>query len=97
MFLYSISSIPGPIIFGRLIDGTCLSWNFENGRQGNCQLYDPVLFRYYLHMGCAVFSIIGNMCDIFVWYYGKEIDIYREEEDETEKTETSLECQPLNK
>lgn len=97
MFLYSISSIPGPIIFGGIIDSTCLSWNFKNGRRGNCQLYDPVLFRYYLHISCATFTFIGTMFDVFVWHYGKNIDIYKDVEDKNEKTKMSLECQPLNK
>lgn len=42
--------IPGPIIYGRIIDSTCLVWTEECGKRGNCQLYDQKLFRYYINI-----------------------------------------------
>ena len=35
-----IGAIPGPLIFGTLFDVSCVSWQTECGRRGNCWLYD---------------------------------------------------------
>lgn len=49
MLMSLFALIPGPILFGRVIDQTCLVWGSKCGRQGNCQLYDQTLFRYYVN------------------------------------------------
>ena len=36
----ALGSIPGPIIFGVIFDSTCLFWQFDCGRRGNCWVYD---------------------------------------------------------
>lgn len=93
--------IPGPIIFGRIIDSTCLVWNkTKNGRKGNCLLYDPVKFRYYLHSGSGFFIVIGVFFDFWIWYYGRHMDLYGDESDENterieKETQDSPESQPL--
>lgn len=33
-------SIPGPIIFGAVFDSTCIFWQRECGRRGNCWVYE---------------------------------------------------------
>ena len=40
--------IPSPIIFGSVIDSTCLVWKStcEGAVGGRCLLYDIVMFRY---------------------------------------------------
>ncbi|KAL5279212.1 hypothetical protein ACFFRR_003683 [Megaselia abdita] len=45
MMLSLFALIPGPIIFGRLIDSSCLVWTEECGSTGNCQFYDQAAFR----------------------------------------------------
>lgn len=40
--------IPGPIIYGRIIDTACISWNTTCGKRGDCQLYDQNALRYYM-------------------------------------------------
>ena len=42
-----IGAIPGPILFGALFDGTCLKWEGECGRQGNCWVYNNSLLSFY--------------------------------------------------
>lgn len=52
LFLMMISlfaMIPGPIMYGWIIDKSCLVWNFKCNERGNCQLYDQKLFRYYIN------------------------------------------------
>lgn len=49
MMISLFSLIPGPIIFGRLIDSTCLVWTKTCSGNGNCQLYDQDRFRYLVN------------------------------------------------
>lgn len=56
MMISLFALIPGPIIYGRIIDSTCLVWTEECGTRGNCQLYDQRLFRYYIN-----FTALGKM------------------------------------
>ncbi|KAL3856591.1 hypothetical protein ACJMK2_011326 [Sinanodonta woodiana] len=37
---------PGPVIFGKLVDTTCLLWKSSCGNIGSCAMYDADLFRY---------------------------------------------------
>lgn len=104
LFLVSLFAlIPGPIIFGRVIDSACLIWNYKCGRQGNCQLYDPIKFRYFLHSNSALFMFIGAFFDLLVWYYGKNLELYGDMIDEEKpkpiekEKDDSPESQPLNK
>ena len=41
--------MPGPVIFGYVIDGTCTLWKYLCGERQSCQLYDIVFFRNALH------------------------------------------------
>lgn len=38
--------IPSPILYGKLMDMTCLVWTESCSGRGNCWAYDPWLFRY---------------------------------------------------
>ncbi|XP_071952419.1 solute carrier organic anion transporter family member 5A1-like [Antedon mediterranea] len=49
--------IPAPIVYGSLIDLTCLSWNEVCGEQGACWVYDVELYRYY-YIGLSVFILV---------------------------------------
>lgn len=68
--------IPGPVIFGRIIDNTCVIWGQKCGERGDCQLYDKDLFRYYLNITSFAFTAIGVLFDLLVWYYGKNLVLY---------------------
>ncbi|XP_055380760.1 solute carrier organic anion transporter family member 74D [Condylostylus longicornis] len=73
-----LASIPGPIIYGRIIDMTCLKWNIKCGKYGNCQYYDQTKFRYYLNITGFGLTLIGVFFDYFVWHYGKNLELYNE-------------------
>lgn len=45
--------IPGPIIFGAIMDSTCLIWDFSCQHKGNCWFYDRDNFRYYVNVTSA--------------------------------------------
>ncbi|KAJ6647832.1 Solute carrier organic anion transporter family member 5A1 [Pseudolycoriella hygida] len=69
---------PGPIIYGFIIDSTCLEWNYKCGNRGNCMLYDPDKFRMYVNLTGVSFTFVGVFFDILVWYFAKNIDLYGE-------------------
>lgn len=50
MLVSLFALIPGPIIYGWIIDSTCLVWTEECGQRGTCQLYDQRNFRYYVNI-----------------------------------------------
>ncbi|XP_055920928.1 solute carrier organic anion transporter family member 74D [Eupeodes corollae] len=82
MLISLFALIPGPIIFGRIIDSTCLVWTKQCGQNGNCQLYDQERFRYMVNLSAVAFTVLGIFFDILVWYYGKNLDLYGEKEAE---------------
>ena len=57
--------MPGPIIFGLLIDGTCTLWKYACEERLSCQLYNIVHFRIAIHSfglvtkGIAFLMILG--------------------------------------
>ncbi|XP_073826986.1 organic anion transporting polypeptide 33Ea [Musca autumnalis] len=74
--------IPGPIIFGRIIDSTCLKWTKTCTGNGNCQLYDQDAFRLNINTVACCFTAIGVFFDVLVWYHGRHLDLYGEKEAE---------------
>lgn len=81
MLISLFALIPGPIIYGALIDSTCLVWDDACGMKGNCWVYDPDKFRNYINSTAICFTIIGVLFDIGVWYLGKNVDLYGSNED----------------
>jgi len=57
MMLSLFALIPGPIIFGRIIDATCLVWTETCNGIGNCQLHDQTKFRF------SVNFVSGRKCN----------------------------------
>lgn len=83
MMISLFALIPGPVLFGRIIDSTCLVWTEQcSGRRGNCQLYDQRLFRYYINLSALCLTSIGVFFDVLVWKFGKNLDLYGEREEE---------------
>lgn len=71
--------IPSPIIFGIILDKTCLVWGKTCSGTGNCWLYDGESLRYVLNFTAASFVSIGTVFDTAVWYFSKNITIFDEE------------------
>lgn len=83
MLISLFALIPGPIMFGRIIDSTCLVWTEQcSGRRGNCQLYDQRRFRYLINLTALALTSIGVFFDVLVWKFGKNLDLYGEREEE---------------
>lgn len=84
MLVSLFALIPGPILYGRIIDETCIVWTEQcSGRKGNCQLYDQKLFRYYVNLTAFFLTSIGVFFDVLVWKNGKHLDLYTERNDTT--------------
>ncbi|XP_054268573.1 solute carrier organic anion transporter family member 74D-like [Macrosteles quadrilineatus] len=73
--------IPGPILYGAMIDSTCLVWDETCGRRGNCWLYDKYRLRYSLNVTSACLTLIGVLFDALVCYLGGDLKLYEDEED----------------
>lgn len=82
MMVSLFALIPGPIVYGYIIDNACLLWNTKCGQRGNCQLYDARQFRYYLNLTALALTGVGVFFDVLVWWYGQDVDLYGEREEE---------------
>lgn len=61
--------IPAPILFGNLIDSTCLLWKSTCGEKGGrCLLYDIEQFRYKYVGICAGIKIIALALFLVDWW-----------------------------
>lgn len=90
MLISLFALIPGPILYGRIIDETCIVWSEHcSGRKGNCQLYDQKLFRYYINLTAFCLTTVGVFFDFLVWRNGKDLDLYGEREEEMTKMKTA--------
>uniref|UniRef100_A0A1B6HKW4 Solute carrier organic anion transporter family member n=1 Tax=Homalodisca liturata TaxID=320908 RepID=A0A1B6HKW4_9HEMI len=74
--------IPGPILFGAMIDSTCLVWDETCGRRGNCWLYNKDNLRLILNVTAACLTLIGVLFDALVCYLGKDLTLYEDDDDE---------------
>ncbi len=52
----TFASIPGPVVFGAIFDSTCLQWQYECGRRGNCWVYENT----HLSQRALALALIGN-------------------------------------
>lgn len=50
MFVALFALIPGPIVYGFIIDQSCLIWENSCGSRGNCWYYDKEKFRYFFNI-----------------------------------------------
>lgn len=50
-------NVPCPIIYGAVIDSTCLVWDTICGKQGACKQYDKDAFRHFFF---GEFGLVGG-------------------------------------
>lgn len=67
-----LGTIPAaPLVFGRLIDESCLLWEKENCGidRGSCLLYDNKNMAKYM----LILALCGKLCSVvfffFAWFY----------------------------
>ena len=61
--------IPSPILFGHVIDTTCLLWTQTcEGSSGRCLMYDIEMFRYKYVGICAGIKLLSLFISSFDWW-----------------------------
>ncbi|XP_045183048.2 solute carrier organic anion transporter family member 2A1-like [Mercenaria mercenaria] len=84
--------MPGPVIFGAVIDGTCTLWKYTCGERQSCFLYDIVFFRNAIHGYATVATAIATLivAMLYIYFRLKGITEWREGEKihELDKTVT---------
>jgi len=59
-----LGTIPGPLLFGYVLDTICLLWEPDCGKEGSCLLYDNV------KMGQMMFGICITAKLVSIFFYG---------------------------
>ncbi|XP_060600480.1 solute carrier organic anion transporter family member 1C1-like isoform X2 [Ruditapes philippinarum] len=59
--------MPGPVIFGAIVDGTCSLWKYTCGERQSCLLYDIILFRKVIH-GYGTIATALSIFTVFLLY-----------------------------
>ena len=97
-----VGFVPGPILFGTVVDSTCLFWQHECGQRGNCWVYDRstlstrVILLATGTMSCYIVFII--LC-WFVYPHqraNKKNSKNSLEDQNTSYTNVDLECSELH-
>ncbi|XP_058818487.1 solute carrier organic anion transporter family member 4A1 [Topomyia yanbarensis] len=60
-----LGTIPAPMIFGRLIDETCILWQESCDDHGACLVYDNAFMSKYM----LLLALIGKACSV-VFFFG---------------------------
>ena len=79
IFTFTVTGfVPGPILYGALIDSTCLLWKTSCGSTGACVLYNNVAFRWRLHGITASLKIVAGcfycICMLLLWKHKRYRD-----------------------
>ncbi|KAG0410911.1 hypothetical protein HPB47_011975 [Ixodes persulcatus] len=79
--------IPYPLVYGAILDSSCLVWEEKCGRRGNCWLYDIEKLRFSLHLITVVFLAVASLCYVAVVFFSGRITNFYEDDLEEEKGE----------
>ncbi|XP_078576841.1 uncharacterized protein LOC144862330 [Branchiostoma floridae x Branchiostoma japonicum] len=70
IILRFLGSIPGPIVFGKIIDSTCLVWQEKCGERGSCWIYDKESMAYKFLMVALIWQAISLVgFGLALWSY----------------------------
>jgi len=90
VFMSLLAMLPSPIIYGAIIDKSCILWQTECGETTNCLLYDSQHLRKVMMLTTAAIASLGVLCDVVVCYYAKDVDIFgRDSETNKESDEVT--------
>ena len=53
--------IPGPVLFGAIIDSTCVLWQVLQEATGACLFFDTQLFRYKIFGFSLLFQVFSSV------------------------------------
>ncbi|KAG8189334.1 hypothetical protein JTE90_021839 [Oedothorax gibbosus] len=72
-------NVPCPVIYGAVVDSTCLFWEDNCGEPGACRLYDPVKFRMLFHGLTAIIMLGAFFVDALVCYKASSVRFHDDE------------------
>uniref|UniRef100_A0A224YX69 Solute carrier organic anion transporter family member n=1 Tax=Rhipicephalus zambeziensis TaxID=60191 RepID=A0A224YX69_9ACAR len=78
--LHMLAFIPYPLIYGAILDHSCMIWEEKCGRRGNCWVYDPDKLRYTLHLVTIIFLAIAGVCYTFQFLLSGRIKRFYEDD-----------------
>lgn len=88
-----LGNIPCSILYGTLIDMTCIHWDklhdSGGGKFGACRLYDNDKFRKYLHGTSASIMFLAFCVDFVVSRHWREVKFYVVDTDRQTTTTTT--------
>ena len=74
-------NVPCPILYGTVIDSTCLFWEENCGKLGACRLYNQTNFRQLFHGLTALLMFLGFCIDLIVCYKASAIRFHDDNND----------------
>ncbi|KHJ43686.1 hypothetical protein D918_06191 [Trichuris suis] len=100
-FLLSLlSTLPSPIMYGHVIDSTCLLWKKSCGKHGSCSLYDVDALRTKHISLHASLRLVSFLFDLTVIYWAKGLKFLDEpsfQAREAPEEVTTLPAVPIKK
>ena len=81
----ALGSIPGPLLFGVIFDSSCVYWQEECNRRGNCWVYNNSLIGIRVFFISISGVLINTVFMIFSWVFFppvtcKKIKMVKEDE-----------------
>lgn len=52
-------TIPGPLVFGQILDSVCLVWQEKCDEKGSCWIYDTALMGQYFYILVLCVKVIS--------------------------------------
>lgn len=78
-FVIFLGNVPCPVIYGAVVDSTCLFWEDNCGEPGACRLYDPEKFRMMFHGLTALIMLGAFFVDALVCYKASSVRFHDDE------------------
>lgn len=84
-----MGSIPGPILFGVIFDSSCVYWQFECNRRGNCWVYNNHLISIRAFFLTITGIAINTIFMFLSWLFYPPLSCVGKKEDNAATTGNS--------
>ncbi|XP_064652501.1 solute carrier organic anion transporter family member 4C1-like [Lineus longissimus] len=85
VFIRFLGSIPGPLVFGAVVDSSCIVWQDKCGKRGSCWIYDGFTTSWRL-------LILSAMAIFFSFFFMLMASlVYKPPHEDKEKTAVPME------
>lgn len=75
-FVSLFAILPSPLVFGALYDSSCSLWGERCGSTLNCLAYDTETLQFRVCLLAGILKGLAFICDLGVWYYSKDVQVY---------------------